>query len=185
MEGAFRKRRRSFDEPGHAHALTFSCFRRLPLLSSDRSRGWFTDALNVARRKLDFSIWAYVVMPEHVHLLIRPRRPQYRTAAVLAAIKRPVSAAARRWLEESGRADWIERLTVRESGRTVFRFWQAGGGFDENLWNVGPVEAVIRYIHENPVRRGLAANAIDWRWSSARWWSGFRDGPVEMDSPDW
>jgi len=40
-----RKRCRRFNEAGHAHALTFSCFRRQPLLSKDRSRQWLVKAI--------------------------------------------------------------------------------------------------------------------------------------------
>lgn len=180
-----RKQRRTFNEPGHAHALTFSCVGRRPLLSSDRSRNWFIRSLDAARRKLDFAVWAYVVMPEHVHLVVKPRRETYRVAHVLAAVKRPVAAEAKRFLIESGNAEWLERLTVTEGGAPVFRFWLPGGGYDQNLWNVGPVRRVIDYVHENPVRRGLVPNAVDWWWSSARWWAGLKDGPFEPDPLDW
>ena len=63
--------------PGHAHLLTFSCFRRMPLLSKDRTRRWFLEALGAARSALEFDLWAWVIMPEHVHLLIYPRREGY------------------------------------------------------------------------------------------------------------
>jgi len=65
-----RKKVRHFDEPGHAHFLTFSCYGRLPLLGKDRSRGWLIEAIVAARQKHGFDLWAWVVMPKHVHLLI-------------------------------------------------------------------------------------------------------------------
>ena len=72
-----RKRVKHFDIPGHAHLLTFSCFRRMPFLSKDRTRRWFLEALGAARSALEFDLWAWVIMPEHVHLLIYPRREGY------------------------------------------------------------------------------------------------------------
>jgi putative transposase len=181
MKPRIRKRKRTFNEPRHAHFLTFSCYRRLPLLSKDRSRQWFIDALNNARSKLEFDIWAYVVMPEHAHLLVWPREVEYRMERILGAIKRPVSVNARAFLEDTDDQQWLNRLTVTEGDKTVFRFWQAGGGHDENLWNERPIESVIDYIHANPVRRGLVERPTDWYWSSARWHAGICDGPLTID----
>ncbi len=65
-----RKLRRRYNDPGDAHELTFSCFRRYQFLARDRTRNWFIEALEAAREKWGFHLWAYVLMPEHVHLLI-------------------------------------------------------------------------------------------------------------------
>ena len=65
-----RKRCKSYNIPGDAHELNFSCFRRLPLLSKERTCQWFLDALDQARRRLDFALWAYVLMPEHIHVIL-------------------------------------------------------------------------------------------------------------------
>jgi putative transposase len=54
---------------------------------------------------------------------------------------------------------------------TSARFWQEGPGYDRNLSSKETILAAIDYIHLNPVRRGLAARAIDWKWSSARWYA--------------
>jgi putative transposase len=59
-----RKACRRFNEPGHAHLLTLSCFCRRPFLSKDRSRMWLVEAIDRAREKHAFDLWAYVVMPE-------------------------------------------------------------------------------------------------------------------------
>jgi putative transposase len=181
MSSPHRKRKRTYNDEGHAHYLTFSCYRRLPLLSRDRSRQWFIDALIAARDKLDFDIWAYVIMPEHAHVLVWPRRKVYRIQSILAAIKRPVAVKAKQFLIDTQRNDWLQRLTVRKGRRMVFRLWQSGGGFDENLWNEQPVANVIDYIDDNPRRRGLVIRATDWWWSSARWHAGERDGPLAVD----
>jgi putative transposase len=66
------KRRRRYDEPAQARELTFSCYRGYPFLSRDRTRGWFQESLKVARAKFGFHLWAYVIMPEHIHLLVYP-----------------------------------------------------------------------------------------------------------------
>jgi putative transposase len=176
-----RKRKVTYNIPGHAHFLTYSCFKRLPLLSRDKPRTWIVEALANARRAFEFDLWAYVIMPEHVHLLIRPRRTTYRIERILPALKRPVSARARALLTSTNNHSWLKKLTVVRRGQPVFRFWQAGGGHDHNLWNDRPILDVIEYIHANPVRRGLVERPTDWLWSSARFWAGDLSGPIAMD----
>ena len=175
-----RKKVRHFDEPGHAHFLTFSCYRRMALLGKDRTRLWFVEALQNARTKHAFDLWAWGIMPEHVHLLIWPRRIEYRTKAMLADIKRPVGQLAVAWLRENT-PEFLEKLTVRNRNRTYRRFWQAGPGQDRNVYEPAAAHTIIEYIHNNPVRRGLVRRAEDWPWSSARDWAGEEDVVLKVD----
>jgi putative transposase len=112
-------------------------------------------------------------MPEHVHLLVYPARPDADAQSIsrfLAAVKRPCSVNVKADLTASG-SRLLKRLTVRERpGKTAFRFWQEGPGYDRNLQTEGAVLAAIDYLHLNPVRRGLVKTATAWRWSSARWY---------------
>jgi REP element-mobilizing transposase RayT len=91
-------RRQAMNEPGLAHELTFTCFHSYPFLSAERTCQWLADEVNEARRVLGFQVWAYVFMPEHVHLLVHPNRPDYEMAAVLKAIKEPVGRKAIKYL---------------------------------------------------------------------------------------
>jgi putative transposase len=141
-----------YHEPGDLHELTFSCYRRLPLLSN-----------NAWRESLSRSIDG-----EHVHLLVWPQSHEAATDKLLAGIKRPVSAQAHKDLRRCG-GTLLSRLTVQERpGKTAFRFWQEGPGYDRNLQTTAAVQASIDYIHNNPVKRGLCHQARDWRWLSAR-----------------
>src|SRR4051794_8761598 len=89
-----RKRCRRFNEPGHVHALTFSCFRRQPFLSRDRSRSWAIEAIRLAQRRYPLHLWAYVIMPEHMHWLIWPAEAEYDISAVLKTFKQSVAKKA-------------------------------------------------------------------------------------------
>jgi putative transposase len=120
-------------------------------------------------------------MPEHVHLLLWPQTNEPQIDIFLKRIKRPVSVLARDNLRASG-SRLLERLTVRERpGKTAFRFWQEGPGYDRNLQTAKAVQASIDYIHLNPVKRGLCQRARDWRWSSARF---YESGGTTVD-PVW
>lgn len=125
-------RRATFDELGHAHALTFSCYQRFPFLQAERTCLWLAEAIKQAQQKMDFDVWAYVFMPEHVHLIVRPRRLQYAMADIRKAIKEPVGRKAVAYLRSSG-SHWLEKIARRRGRRVEYCFWMSGGGYDRNL----------------------------------------------------
>lgn len=176
-----RKTRKAYNEPGHAHFLTFSCYKRYPLLLRDTARSWVIESLESVRKNQNLELWAYVIMPEHVHALINPRDDGYEMRSILAAIKKPVANKARNYLHARREKEWLDKLTVRYPSREVFRFWQPGGGYDHNIFRDRTVRQVIDYIHENPVRRGLVEDPCEWRWSSAAFWQGATDVPILLD----
>ena len=176
-----RKTRVSFDVPGHARGLTFSTQHRLPLLTDEVIADWMVAAVGRARQTHGFRLIAYVVMPEHVHLLILPTADRPGVAEILKSVKQGVSRRAVRRLR-SEKPDMLEQLVVsRPSGRIEHRFWMQGGGYDRNLTSIDTVRVAVSYIHANPVRRGLVGRDIDWRWSSAGWYAGLKDQPIEID----
>lgn len=177
----YRKRRRRFDEGRSPRELTFSCYRGFRLLDRDRTRQWFVDALEQARRERPIDVWAYVIMPEHVHLLVAPREKEVDVGAFQGRVKSRVAHRAIAWLETNA-MQWLAKLTVREGRCVRRRFWQPGGGYDRNVLEWETLAKMIDYIHANPVRRGLVQRAIDWEWSSARWFAGIRPVPIEMDA---
>ncbi len=174
-----RKRVRHYDLPGDAHFLTFSCYQRLPLLSKERTCKWLVESLASARSKHLFDLWAWVTMPEHVHLLLHPPVGA-KISSILADIKRPVAQRAISYLVERN-SPFIERLTVRNRVRVYRRFWQAGPGQDHNIYDPYAAHRVVDYIHNNPTLRGLVVRAEDWRWSSYRDWSRELDVPIRVD----
>ncbi len=163
--------RPAMNEPGHAHELTFTCFHSYPFLAAERTCQWLADEVNEARRQLDFALWAYVFMPEHVHLLVVPKQVIYQVSDMLAAIKEPVARKAIAHLCEHA-PQWLQRITVKRGRRLRRYFWQPGGGFDHNATDPRVILRMIDYIHGNPVRRGLVLNPQDWKWSSAGWHEG-------------
>ena len=183
MKSRPRKTRQSWNEPWHAHYLTYSCHRRLPLLSRDRVRQWVVDALQRTREELDVALWAYVIMPEHVHVLLHPRAAHYEMRRILSLLKQPVAKAARKWLEANRQTAWLQSLAVIYPSRRVFRFWQPGGGFDHNVFREKTVSEIVDYIHANPVRRELVDEPTQWEWSIARFWDGCSNVPLQMDDP--
>lgn len=176
-------RRVSFNLPHHAHYLTFSCYRRQQLLTDVVSCRRLLSCWDEARRRSNFAIWAYVVMPEHVHLLIWPGSEQYQIAAILRSLKEPFA----HWIVErwsSMAPELLERIRVDVARGTVYRLWQKGGGYDRNLYKWETIQRAIDYIENNPVRRRLVSEASKWPWSSARCRPGAVDVPLVIDPID-
>ncbi len=123
-------------------------------------------ALDAAVTKQGFLLLAFVYMPEHVHLLVFPHRPDASISPLLAAIKRPFSYRVKLWMQQTN-DPMLSRLTIVERpGKTAFRLWQEGPGYDRNITDPGTLRGALDYIHANPVRRGLVPRESDWHWSS-------------------
>ncbi len=177
---AIRVHRKSWDIEWDVHCLTFSTFGRQPFFPGHHAGRWFLDALGEARRVCPFHLFAYVAMPEHVHLVLQPP-PGVQMRSVLWRIKWPVTCKALAWVRRN-QPGFLPRLAdVQPSGKVSYRFWQRGGGYDRNLRSASDVHEKIGYIHDNPVRRGLVTRAEDWPLSSAGDWLLQRPGPVQID----
>jgi putative transposase len=166
-----RKLVRHFNELGHCHELTFSCYDRLPLLTDDTWRKMLSSSIDRAMAGHGFSLVAFVYMPEHVHLLVYPNEGTSTVEGLLYAIKRPHSYRIKQFLVRSG-SPLVQQLTVQERpGKMVFRYWQEGPGYDRNLFSTKVVRDSIDYLHMNPVRRKLVAEPLQWQWSSCRFYA--------------
>ncbi len=92
-------------------------------------------------------------------------------------LKRPVAEGVlRRWKKLQAPI-----LLQIEHGKG-HRFWQTGGGYARKVSGRDELHQKIQYIHNNPVKRGLAATAIDYPWSSARWYEKTGDAKLECHS---
>ena len=146
-----------YQQTGEFHFLTFSCYRRRPYLSAVAAMELFEDALERIRLRYLFAVAGYVVMPEHVHLLVNePER---------GLLSRTVQAL---------------KLSVSMRSREM-PFWQAHY-YDFNVSTHEKFVEKLRYIHRNPVRRGLVETPDDWRWSSYRHYQTGIHGTVEIES---
>jgi putative transposase len=171
----------AIDAPGDAHGLTFSCFQRRPFLTRDRTRIWTLEAIRKACLDHRFDLWAYVLMPEHVHLVVRPRLQDYSTSGFLKTLKQSVSMKALAFVRKQAPKflAWMEDR--RPDGCVTYRFWQRARGYDRNLWNPRYIWELIDYIHANPVRRGLCDRPEAWLWSSARFYLSGEPGRLPID----
>ncbi|HYG77600.1 MAG TPA: transposase [Planctomycetota bacterium] len=180
-----RKRLKRFNVPGHAHFLTFSTHDRRPLLTNDLWRTWLANEIRTACDEQTVHLWAYVFMPEHVHLLVKPRKESYDIGLFLRQIKENFSKKIVGHLKDTN-TSLLDKLRIRERpGKWCYRFWLEGGGYDGNVWSMKLAVEKARYCHWNPVKRRLVRSPELWRWSSFRWleWNDHDNAPLRVD--DW
>ena len=156
-----------FDNDPTIRFITFSCCRRQPYLNLINAREILIDQIDSARNKNFFKLLGYVIMPEHVHLVIYPL-PNTRVGYLIGGIK---SHMAKKYFISANIG----------SGDIPRVFWQKRC-YDHNCRTVSSVREKINYCHDNPVKRGLVDSPGDWRWSSYNWYCGKRDVPLWIDS---
>jgi putative transposase len=176
------------------HFLTFSCYQRRPFFNCESRCDLFLQILERVRRRYRLVVLAYVVMPEHVHLLVNePQRATLSTAiqALKLGFVRSIQCARGESIvatpmSRKGNETWgtPTNHSLRNSGATNRnRFWQARF-YDFNVWTEKKRIEKLRYIHRNPVARGLVASPEQWRWSSFRWYWCGEVGPVKINDTD-
>jgi putative transposase len=146
-------------QSGDLHFITFSCRHRSPLLEPAACKQVFIDALEATRVRSGIDVYGYVVMPEHVHLLVsEPEGPPL--SLVLQGLKQGVS-----WRIGKGKATgslWETRY------------------YDFNVYSDTKLKEKLRYIHRNPVHRGLVSDPCEWPWSSFRQYLTGEPGVVKL-----
>ena len=166
------------------HSLTFSCYKRLPLFSDAARCDLFLKILERVRRRYRLVVLGYVVMPEHVHLLMsEPQRASLSTA--MQALKLGVvrSLDSRSVVPRSRKTGetWGTPSVADSKNRTPF--WMPRF-YDFNVWTEKKRIEKLRYIHRNPVARGLVASLEQWPWTSFRWYSAGEIGPLKINDTD-
>jgi REP element-mobilizing transposase RayT len=160
--------------------ITTVARNRLPVFRSDALKTVACRALDEARRCGGFALFAYVIMPQHLHALADGRLKPSGTLRYLNGI---LSHRVIEFLKEGGFTTSLEKLRGAAKGRRhehslVDHHSSAVPVFSEEFFM-----QKVNYIHLNPVRAGLVARAQDYRWSSARQWLGqmAEDEPLRMD----
>ena len=153
---------------GDLHFITFSCYRRLPLLKTVRARDVFLKELGKVRDEMGFHLLGYVVMPEHVHLLMSEPK-QGTPSTVLQKLKLRVARKLRKGKQTQDPGSNTEpgvpsvgltRLPCGETDEPLRAFWQARF-YDFNVYSRGKEVEKLNYMHANPVIRGLVEHPRD------------------------
>lgn len=166
---------RHYEHLNTARFVTFSTYRRQKLLTLSPVMLVFLQTLDAIRTRHGIKIFAYVVMPEHVHLVLHPP-DSLKLGPVIGELK---SQSASRIITEKF-IDLPPSCRVVKNGKERWAFWQPRC-YDHNCRTPETVIEKINYCHANPVNRGLVKEPGQWRWSSFNWYAGEEDVPLKMD----
>jgi len=161
---------------GDLHFITFCCYQRRALLGTVEARDLAIEILGEVRARYGFALVGYVIMPEHVHLLIG-EAPAVSPAKVVQVFKQRVSRRMReKQGEEEPQSPWRFNMEAAE----LRRFWQRRY-YDFNVYTLAKLKEKLDYMHANPVKEKLVAHPRDWPWSS---WLSYETGKglLRMDA---
>jgi putative transposase len=144
-------------------------------MGTARARNEFLRVLEQVRRRYRFTVTGYVVMPEHVHLLVsEPERKSL--SVVVQVLKQSVARKLNR------RTAVLEKHGQQRLWRGEGRFWQKRY-YNFNVWSASKEREKLRYLHRNPVKRGLLISPEQWKWSSFRSYAYRESGVVKVNEP--
>ena len=167
-----------YDGRGELHFITFSCYRRLPLLGAARARTRFVKELARVRKEYAFLLVGYVVMPNHVHLLIsEPKKGTPST--VLQMVKQRVSHKMRKTKSPAPKGQ--RRLPFPKFLSDLPSFWQPRF-YDFNVYSAKKQKEKLDYMHANPVNRFLVQHPKDCAWSSWSFYFTSQPGLIPIDA---
>ena len=166
---------RHFDHLNTARFVTFCCYRRRKLLTAPVVIETFLETLNTIKESHDLKVLGYVIMPEHVHLVLHPPA-SIKLGPIIGKLK---SYSASRVISKRLLV-LPDNCRIEKDGVMRQAFWQPRC-YDHNCRSPETVLEKINYCHNNPVARGLVNEPGEWRWSSYNWYAGEKDVPLTID----
>ena len=147
---------------GVPHHVTARGNRREPIFFEDGDQDIYCDMLAEQTRKAHVEVWAYCLMPNHVHLVLCPHDTK--------GLSHALGAAHKRWAN-----------FVNSRGR--WRGHLFDGRFGSVAMDEGHLISAVRYVALNPVRARLVARAQDWKWSSVHAHLAGKDDGLAIVAP--
>lgn len=168
----------SRDDP--AFFITAVAKDRLQVFRTDGIKTITCNALDEARKSAGFSIYAYVVMPDHLHIITDSYRKPSETLRFINGI---ISRRVIDHLKMHGHNSSLQKLRHEDKERDYrYSLWDHHSNVF-SIYSENMLMQKVNYIHQNPVEAGLVERAEDYRWSSVRWWKrcAREDEPLNVD----
>jgi putative transposase len=173
---AMPKRLKRYYGQDHLHYLTCSCYHRQPWLASADRRDLFLKILEETRQGYRFVVVGYVLMPDHIHLLLS--EPEQGTpSTVMQVLKQRFARHVLADVRDKKRCSSLQSELWPAPQEHV---WQRRF-YDFNVWSAPKRIEKLVYMHRNPVRRKLVESPEQWRWSSFRSYAYGEEGPVKIN----
>ena len=172
--------------PGGMYFFTVVTYQRRRFLTDEIARSSLREAFMEVNRMMPFNIFAIVLLPEHLHMVMQLPPND---AAYPIRWKRIKESFTRRWLERGGRESPVTESERKRGRRGVWqpRYWE------HTVRDEPDLERCVDYTHWNPRKHGLVTRVKDWKWSSfSRFvregqyelnWGG--EAPIGVEHRDW
>ncbi len=147
-------------QEGDLHFITFSCHDRRPYLNPTANKQVIEDMLEALRARHDFAILGYVLMPEHVHILMTEPK-----VGTVASTLRVLKGETSKLLRGNRKHFWLPRY------------------YDLNIFTEAKRIEKLKYMHRNPVAKELVAKPEDWPWSSFLAYATRESCPITIETP--
>ena len=165
-------RKYKFNNPSAAYFVSFSVVNWVAVFTRKTHFKVITDSLSYCRNHKGMLLFAYCIMPNHVHLLFQDKNENpggllrdfkgFTSKKMIANIKEYPKESRREWMLEMFKKAGEKNSNVKE-----YQFWQQNNQPIE-LWSTPVIKQKFDYIHKNPVKAGLVMEPWEWKYSSAR-----------------
>ncbi len=179
---------KSYHIPGHLYFVTTTVVGKKKILSNPEITGIVLKSLNFLRKEARMKLFSYVIMPDHLHLIVLPLEYQGKNQTISDLMRDFKKFTSKRITEKLKRLNYENLLaffsrSAESYKRQIYKVWDEGF-FDENIFTQEFLNQKIQYIHYNPVRKGLAKDPEDYYFSSARNFVCQKESPLEVDELD-
>lgn len=170
-----------FHIEGHIYYITTVIYRRLPIFTRPSFVIPLIDSLNFYRYEQDFKLLGYVIMPDHLHLIIWP----FGKASVSDFMRDYKTYTSKRIIRQAKAERMVEWVTAfeqagLETGRSDNKVWQ-DSYWDENIFSERFLRQKLNYVHRNPVRADLVEHPAEYPYSSFRSYEFGEERLIEID----
>ncbi len=169
---------------GHIYYITNVIYNRIPVLTRPSFTVPLIDSLNFYRYMQSYKLLGYVIMPDHFHILIWPHG-EATVPDIMRDFKRFTSGRITRQAQAEGKKDWVDkfRQAGEQTERADYKVWQ-DEYWDKIIFSQQMLRQKLDYMHDNPVRAGLAKTSADYPYSSYRNYELNDEAWIEIDK-DW
>ncbi len=176
-----------FNDNSYVHFITTDTYKNRPYFRDKEFCRILLDELEFYSKKYSFVLIGYVIMPDHLHLLLwwdREEKPELSISKIMNSIKTMTAKRIKRHLFYNRGVKYVGRLTdVGQPTRRPFKLWQPGF-YDFNVYNKEKLLEKLNYIHHNPVRVGLVLSPDAYKWSSYRLYFSEGKGFLGASAPN-
>jgi putative transposase len=159
--------------------VTTSCYKHIPLIALSKGYNHVANSVNNYTTKYDADVLAYVIMPNHLHLLLYFKQ-EVRLSNLMRDIKKQSSFKIRNELQHT--SPYIIPRLVFEDHNQVYKVWE-DGFYDFHVFTADMILQKLNYIHNNPLQEKwqLSKTAEDYRYSSAGFYRFNTEGLIKTE----